>query len=384
MSTTIPILDLVIGLFFIFFLLSIVTSSAVETVLTIGRARAKILENWLLGIFTAGARNADGTPAGISVGQAIMDHCLTTARSSTKRSTPYISAANFVTAMLDKVTIKDTSGSPSFQPPPATLHAYIAALTTSDTLPPELKRTFLAFAHEAEAAAPTPPAPAPGVPVTQPLPGAKTSLDLFRAKLEAWFDDTKDRFTDKLKQGWTTWLTAVLGAIVVMGANADSVRIAKYLYDHKAESKRFADSAIAHYTRYENRLGSIAAPPAGTPGDTIARPDSAKAPAPSAADIKRTVDSLKADITALKSEILANIPMGWDAEGGDPKEPFWKKFSRAAPHRALGWIVSILAVMLGAPFWFDMLNKLANVRGAGPKPASTTDLERRIAGTDKK
>ncbi|MGH7118442.1 MAG: hypothetical protein ACREFP_05580, partial [Acetobacteraceae bacterium] len=33
-----------------------------------------------------------------------------------------------------------------------------------------------------------------------------------------------------------------------------------------------------------------------------------------------------------------------------------------------GWIVSALAISLGAPFWFDLFRKLGNLRSAGPRP----------------
>ena len=32
----------------------------------------------------------------------------------------------------------------------------------------------------------------------------------------------------------------------------------------------------------------------------------------------------------------------------------------------------LLAVMLGAPFWFDLLNKVTNLRGTGAKPLSSS------------
>jgi hypothetical protein len=34
----------------------------------------------------------------------------------------------------------------------------------------------------------------------------------------------------------------------------------------------------------------------------------------------------------------------------------------------LGWILTILAVSLGAPFWFDMLNRVVAIRSAGKAP----------------
>lgn len=36
----------------------------------------------------------------------------------------------------------------------------------------------------------------------------------------------------------------------------------------------------------------------------------------------------------------------------------------------LGWILTAFAVSLGAPFWFDLVNKLVNVRMVGQKPAT--------------
>jgi hypothetical protein len=41
--------------------------------------------------------------------------------------------------------------------------------------------------------------------------------------------------------------------------------------------------------------------------------------------------------------------------------------------RILGWIVSGLAISMGAPFWFELLGKMMNVRNTGPKPKSSTE-----------
>jgi hypothetical protein len=35
---------------------------------------------------------------------------------------------------------------------------------------------------------------------------------------------------------------------------------------------------------------------------------------------------------------------------------------------ALGWLITAFAVSLGAPFWFDLLNKFVNVRASGKAP----------------
>jgi hypothetical protein len=47
---------------------------------------------------------------------------------------------------------------------------------------------------------------------------------------------------------------------------------------------------------------------------------------------------------------------GWDFSG-------WLLF------KIFGLLISAFAVSLGAPFWFDLLSKFVNIRGAGVPPA---------------
>ena len=37
-----------------------------------------------------------------------------------------------------------------------------------------------------------------------------------------------------------------------------------------------------------------------------------------------------------------------------------------------GLAATVFAMMMGAPFWFDLLNKVSNLRGTGNKPASSS------------
>jgi hypothetical protein len=40
--------------------------------------------------------------------------------------------------------------------------------------------------------------------------------------------------------------------------------------------------------------------------------------------------------------------------------------------RIVGWVVTIIAVSIGAPFWFDVLNKFVNLRSAGRSPRDSS------------
>ena len=61
-----------------------------------------------------------------------------------------------------------------------------------------------------------------------------------------------------------------------------------------------------------------------------------------------------------------NLPIGWVSRDGD---------AQGIPSDIWGWIIKIVgialttvAVSLGAPFWFDLLNKLVNLRSEGKRP----------------
>jgi hypothetical protein len=41
--------------------------------------------------------------------------------------------------------------------------------------------------------------------------------------------------------------------------------------------------------------------------------------------------------------------------------------------KLFGWILSGVAISMGAAFWFEALNKIINIRNAGKKPPSATE-----------
>lgn len=52
---------------------------------------------------------------------------------------------------------------------------------------------------------------------------------------------------------------------------------------------------------------------------------------------------------------------------------FLSKYWLAMLRIFFGWLLAAMAISMGAPFWFDLLGKVVNVRNAGSKPASSED-----------
>ena len=340
-----PILDLVIGMIFIFFLLSIICSSAVELWLSIRRTRATTLAQWLKAIFNLQALDAHGVPMlgkdgkPVVVGQAIIDDCMITALSPRGKSNSYLSAENFVTALLDKVSVADplkdkeaqeAKDKFGFIPPPESLEEYISRIKQTKVISAELQRTFLQFAYEARKAASAPKDLIPAQNITNNISSPiKSELEIFRDRLEQWYDMNSDRLTGTLKRKALP-ITIIAAILITIGLNVDTVEISRYLYINKEVAAKLAES-VDNYVKTHQQITQTSAP------------------------------ELRASLDTLKVMLPSELPLGWEKNKKD-----WK-------HHVWGWIATILAIIMGAPFWFDILNKIANLRNTGPKPAPADD-----------
>ncbi len=355
-----PIIDLVAGIIFIYFLLSIVCSSATELWFAFCGTRAKLLHQWLLRIFDSPALDSNGQPltnaSGIplSLGMAIADHCMVTALSEKGKSTSYISPEDFVSALIDKVTLHPAADN-VLQLPPNTLSACLTAIEKSPALSGELKRTILSYGYEALHAA----AARKRLPASVNLSGDAgdllTDMDQFRDKLEHWYSRTADRITGAMKRTKSMPATFILGAIITVGLNADSVSICRFLYDNKAESKAFADQALGTINQYKARVDAM-------------RPAYGDSSHGATRDATVAASQLNKDIQAFEAALPPAFPMGWEVEMQQSHKNFLPTFAADYQQHLVGWLFTILAISLGAPFWFDLLNKVANVRGTGPRP----------------
>lgn len=127
--------------------------------------------------------------------------------------------------------------------------------------------------------------------------------------------------------------SAVISAVLVIGANVDSLRIVNLLLADASLRRLLVDRAEG--------LGESS----GTPDELAAGLDDA---------------------------LLSSLPIGWDcapaiAFSGIPDLACGFRPDALAVS-LLGWSISALAIMLGAPFWFGTLQRISNIRGSGGKP----------------
>lgn len=175
---------------------------------------------------------------------------------------------------------------------------------------------------------------------------AGQDLALVRAALEDWYDGTMDRVS-----GWYARRTDRILALIGFGAavffNVDAITVAQHLISDKALRMAAVSSAMT----------IVSAGPSGEGAAATA-----------------------ADEFAARAQMLEAIgfPMGWQADGWylSPKPQTCRRAvgEGARPGSSVcdirsgwltaffGWVITALAIMLGAPFWFDVLNRFMVVR----------------------
>jgi hypothetical protein len=204
-------------------------------------------------------------------------------------------------------------------------------------------------------------------------------LEDFRRAVSAHFDQTMDRASGWFKRK-VQLVTLCVSAVLVLANNVDTVAIARVLAAD-AESRGALVGLAEAQVDAADRLAQAAdgpraseapgteAAPAVLPSTGAAEPALATGADPARLieqATRQTAQAVAALEDAARTLESAEMPLGWSAA--------------AVPTSAEGWLaklaglsVSVFAVMLGAPFWFGVLQQLNAVRSTGTVPRSGTD-----------
>ena len=306
--TSFPLLDLAIGLCFVYLILSLICTSANEALAGMFKTRAKFLDK--------GIQRLLDDP---KVKEQIYKHQLIRGLSqSDKKVCPsYIPSRNFALALMDNLT---------GEAPTDDLYALQDAIAAKKENP--IGKALAAVLAD-----------------TSTFAGAQQ-------KIEAWFNDEMDRVTGWYKRHSQIRI-AILAILVTIVANADSFKIVKTLWVNPSLRTAFVDAASERIKkgRPDEVLPMVEYPDADNP--TITEP----------------INLPERDVASdLEKDLLSQVT-GWKDEFAEfSKRTFGSWLGWLLYNRLLGWLITVLAISLGAPFWFDTLSRLVNVRNAGKPP----------------
>lgn len=162
--------------------------------------------------------------------------------------------------------------------------------------------------------------------------------EMFKGKVDKWFNDVMDRASGWYKRS-TQKILVGLGLMIAVIFNADTLAIYQRLESDPKALKEIA--GLAEEFVQKNETGDLQ------------RLDP---------EFQASYDNLKSLLSSELTAVKSPLGLGWQNVN------FAGMDATAWGIKILGWIVTAFAVSLGAPFWFDLLRKIVNLRSSGNKP----------------
>jgi hypothetical protein len=308
------ILEVAIGVIFMFLLVSVICSAIREGIESWLKSRAAFLEYGIRELLHD--KGATGLARSFYTHPFIYSLYANDYRPGPTKKPPsgigrgrnlpsYIPARNFALALMDIAARGSTTVAASSDASAPTLSLQSVRENVANVENPHVQRALLAAVDTAEG-----------------------DLDKAVANLAAWYDSGMDRVSGAYKRA-TQRIIFVIAVVVAVVMNVNTITIVDYLYNN--DSARAVVVARAEAAARDSSLikqGSTAA-----------------------------YQAARAELDSL------SLPIGWSAGWGAPKPAHeWTGVWNSVLGPLLGWLLTALAATMGAPFWFDILNKVMVIR----------------------
>jgi hypothetical protein len=324
-----PIIDVAITLSFTYFMISLMVSSLNEFIYSVISRRGNMLKKAIEDLFF----DTGGEWTKYAQEKIFTNPRIQSLKRKATSFPSYVPASSFVAALMDSMRKGDQL---------LDMNAIRSELLDqSSVLPQQLRLSLLSMFEKAEG-----------------------DLEKFQSEIESMYNHAMDRVSGWYKRE-TSYVIFGIAFIICIVANIDTINITKQLWGdpdkliattnqiaNVAKNISYDTTARAFSKVDSNAFVGISA------NYEITTKDSANN------STKKITLNLDNGVQAGKTMASSGIPMGWDKTNGFQGK-YW------LPFKILGWLITALAVMLGAPFWFDLMNKFINLRGTGKKPEAT-------------
>jgi hypothetical protein len=203
----------------------------------------------------------------------------------------------------------------------------------------------------------------------------------FRAHLESWFDETMDRASGWYKKH-VQFILFSIGLAIAIVFNVDTIKIVNKLEKDpnlREQIVQQADAFVKDHPDLDTQLMQQEidykkASAENMKSDSALNKDSKVSYLQDSVELakyqflKARRDTLLNRAESLMKNDINNVHQVLGLE--------WENYEYGSSlvisllKSLLGWLITALALSLGAPFWFDLLNKLMKVRGSVATPTS--------------
>jgi hypothetical protein len=301
------ILDVAIGIAFVYLFFSLICSVVNEGIASVFALRAKNLVAGINSLFSQGT-----APSGELFVQEIYRHGLIRGLFKDPPAQQAPDALALASKRFSRANL------PSYIP------SRTFAVALVDILAPSDGKNSRTLQQVSDAVGRLPDGPAKKA-LTTLLADSTTDLAGFQQKVENWFNDSMQRAAGWYKRQAQVFLL-VIALVVTVGLNVNTIKLAQSLWGNPVARQAAVD--LAQKYAHDNK----------TPIET------------DQGHLKARAD----DLAALGKQLP--FPLGWQAMP-ERSLSFWLG-------TLAGWLITALALSLGAPFWFDTLNRFMTVRSA--------------------
>jgi hypothetical protein len=353
------ILEVAIGMIFVYLLMSLICSAANEIIEAKLKNRATDLERGIRELFNqegGGHLVADfykhplihGLFTG-KYGRELHEKITALDYFKSTNLPAYIPAGNFTAALIDLVLNPPVTKAIEREDSPAKLAAKAAAPPAPGAAPaarpasPPAVATAITMA-DIQVAIDLMGDTEVGRALRALAEQAGDNVERMRKEMEAWFNSAMDRVSGWYKRR-TKWIILAVGFILTVFLNVNSITIANSLYNDPT----LRSLVVAQAETFRNN----------NPPQTEASNRNANASQAGASNTN--ADTPESNFMRNKAEIESlGLPIGWPNgfRFVSPTNDWWKYFLSPL----LGWLLTAAAISMGAPFWFDLLNKVMVVR----------------------
>ena len=350
-----PILEVAIGVIFVYLLLSLIVTAANELIASLWKWRAKNLEQGIQNLLNDANTN--------NLADEFYRHPLIRGLCDQGKRPSYIPSRTFALALLDIVANNKNAKA-------LTLADIEKAIAGNSQINQNVKNTLLVLTHSA----------------ANDFRQAVSEFGKLQENIEIWFNNSMDRVAGWYKRK-TQLLLFLLSIFFAVALNIDTIQIVKTLAGNDVlraavveQAKKIASSEVKPSLPPGAPAGSL-------PGGMIIYPDDQFRQNPqrtpnipanlrlaqaSPSELQQTDQDIIKQTEKAKENLVKRItdlqttgvPVGWEAEKiPSPREnlTWWLL-------KILGLAFTAIAASLGAPFWFDVLNKFITVRSTGKAP----------------
>jgi hypothetical protein len=203
----------------------------------------------------------------------------------------------------------------------------------------------------------------------------------FRRHLESWFNETMDRASSWYKKH-TQFILFFVGLSIAIVFNVDTIKIVDKLERDPKLREQLVQQANAFVQAHpdldiklkEKELEFKKAMATIQKTDSTIDANTANAILKDSLELenykllKSQRDTLLRRAESLIQKDIKNIhhSLGLEWENYDRKSGLFVSLLKSL----FGWIITAIALSMGAPFWFDLLNKMMKLRGSVATPTS--------------